>query len=64
MQSLNLKNKRKNQEYNNYEKDAKRNWDIFYKNNKTNFYKDRHYIKNEFVELVSAIENLKEGDTK
>jgi hypothetical protein len=50
--------------YDKYEKDAKRNWDIFYKNNKTNFYKDRHYIKNEFVELVSAIENLKEGDTK
>ena len=34
--------------YTKYEKDAKRNWDIFYKNNKTNFYKDRHYIKYEF----------------
>lgn len=30
--------------YNKFERDAKRNWDIFYKNNKTNGYKDRHYI--------------------
>lgn len=37
------------------EKDAKRNWDLFYKANKTNFYKDRHYIKYEFVELVDRI---------
>jgi methyltransferase-like protein 6 len=34
--------------YAKYEKDAKRNWDLFYKTNKTNFYKDRHYIKYEF----------------
>jgi hypothetical protein len=38
--------------YEKYEKDAKRNWDIFYKNHKTNFYKDRHYIKDEFKELA------------
>lgn len=37
--------------YNKHEKDAKRNWDIFYKNNKTNFFKDRHYIDREFSEL-------------
>ena len=38
--------------YNKFEKDAKRNWDIFYKNNKTNFFKDRHYIEREFTELA------------
>jgi hypothetical protein len=27
-------------------------WDVFYKNNNVNFYKDRHYIKHEFLELV------------
>ena len=43
-------------QYEKLEKDAKRNWDIFYKNNKTNFYKDRHYIKYEFLELVNTIE--------
>jgi len=41
--------------YNKIEKDAKRNWDLFYKANKTNFYKDRHYIKYEFVELVERV---------
>jgi len=41
--------------YNKLEKDAKRNWDLFYKTNKTNFYKDRHYIKYEFVELVERL---------
>ena len=30
------------------EKEAKRHWDIFYKNHKTGGYKDRHYIKREF----------------
>ena len=37
--------------YSKYEKDAKKNWDVFYKNNKTNFFKDRHYIDREFHEL-------------
>ena len=27
-------------------------WDVLYKNNNTNLYKDRHYIKFEFKELV------------
>ncbi|CDW80271.1 actin-binding protein [Stylonychia lemnae] len=44
------------------EKDAKRNWDIFYKNNKTNFYKDRHYIKFEFSELSDRIQSIPEED--
>jgi len=37
--------------YNKYEKDAKRNWDIFYKHNTTNFFKNRYYIDAEFTEL-------------
>jgi len=28
-----------------------KNWDKFYKFNKTNFFKDRHYILREFSEL-------------
>ena len=48
--------------YNKIEKDAKRNWDIFYKNNKTNFYKDRHYIKYEFQEVTDKIAALKPED--
>lgn len=44
--------------YEKLEKEAKRNWDIFYKNNKTNFYKDRHYIKFEFSELADSMAAL------
>ena len=35
--------------------DAQRNWDIFYRNNTTNFYKDRHYLTREFNELTDAL---------
>ena len=31
-------------------------WDVFYKNNKVNFYKDRHYIRFEFQDLVKTVE--------
>jgi hypothetical protein len=31
-------------------------WDVFYKNNKDHFYKDRHYIKHEFTELAEVIQ--------
>lgn len=41
--------------YAKFEKDAKRNWDLFYKANKTNFYKDRNYIKFEFKELTDGM---------
>lgn len=41
--------------YAKFEKEAKRNWDLFYKANKTNFYKDRNYIKFEFKELTDAM---------
>ena len=30
-------------------------WDVFYKNNTTNFYKDRHYIHAEFIELRESL---------
>jgi len=39
--------------------DAQRNWDNFYKNNTTNFYKDRHYLTREFSELSDALTHLK-----
>ena len=45
--------------YKRYEIDARRNWDIFYKQNQTNFYKDRHYLAREFVELTEALEMAK-----
>eukprot|EP01134_Creolimax_fragrantissima_P003370 CFRG3370T1 len=31
-----------------FERDARRNWDLFYKRNKNNFYKDRHWLTREF----------------
>eukprot|EP00294_Goniomonas_avonlea_P003853 CAMPEP_0114565326 /NCGR_PEP_ID=MMETSP0114-20121206/14246_1 /TAXON_ID=31324 /ORGANISM="Goniomonas sp, Strain m" /LENGTH=263 /DNA_ID=CAMNT_0001751557 /DNA_START=1 /DNA_END=789 /DNA_ORIENTATION=+ len=37
-----------------YEQDARRNWDVFYKLNKTNFFKDRHYLDCEFTELTTS----------
>jgi len=33
------------------EKDAQRNWDLFYKRNSTNFFRDRHWTTREFEEL-------------
>ena len=38
-----------------YEKDNSKNWDTFYKHNQSNFFKDRHYIPEEFslTELAS-----------
>ena len=33
------------------EKDAMKNWDMFYKRNTTAFYKDRHWTSREFPEL-------------
>jgi len=35
-----------------YQNEAKRNWDIFYKRNETNFFKDRHWTEREFTELA------------
>jgi hypothetical protein len=43
--------------YEKLEKNQKRNWDIFYKNNKANFFKDRHYIDKEFD--IESLINIK-----
>uniref|UniRef100_A0A0C9R973 Mettl6_0 protein n=1 Tax=Fopius arisanus TaxID=64838 RepID=A0A0C9R973_9HYME len=41
------------------EKEAKKHWDLFYKRNTTNFFKDRHWTTREFQELldVGSIDN-------
>jgi len=33
------------------EKEARKNWDLFYKRNTTKFFKDRHWTTREFKEL-------------
>lgn len=33
------------------EMEAKKNWDLFYKRNSTHFFKDRHWITRECIEL-------------
>lgn len=38
---------------NKLELEAKKNWDLFYKRNKTNFFKDRHWTTREFNELLN-----------
>ena len=38
-----------------YERDARRYWDLFYKRNGDNFFKDRHYLSVEFPELNTLI---------
>lgn len=48
------------------EKEAQKNWDLFYKRNSTNFFKDRHWTTREFEELkacrkVSFICSIKKG---
>ncbi len=36
------------------EKDARKNWDLFYKRNGTRFFKDRHWTSREFSELLTG----------
>lgn len=43
---------------NKLETEAKKNWDLFYKRNTTNFFKDRHWITREFPELLRTISEL------
>lgn len=38
------------------EKEAQKNWDLFYKRNSTNFFKDRHWTSREFEELQACRE--------
>uniref|UniRef100_F7C4G1 Methyltransferase 6, tRNA N3-cytidine n=1 Tax=Ornithorhynchus anatinus TaxID=9258 RepID=F7C4G1_ORNAN len=39
------------------EEEAQKNWDLFYKRNSTNFFKDRHWTTREFEELTSCREH-------
>jgi len=39
---------------NKLETDARKNWDLFYKRNSTNFFKDRHWTHREFTELLPS----------
>lgn len=38
------------------EKEAQKNWDLFYKRNTTHFFKDRHWTTREFEELKACRE--------
>lgn len=38
------------------EKEARKNWDLFYKRNSTHFFKDRHWTSREFGELKACRE--------
>ena len=42
---------------NKLEKEAPKNWDLFYKRNATNFFKDRHWTTAEFKELLCESRN-------
>lgn len=42
---------------NKLEKEAQKNWDLFYKRNTTNFFKDRHWTTAEFKELLFDSDN-------
>ena len=47
---------------NKLELEAAKNWDLFYKRNKTNFYKDRHWTLREFEELSGIEDGTKKVD--
>ena len=48
---------------NKLELEAQKNWDLFYKRNETNFFKDRHWTTREFEELLGEVEDTdKSGD--
>lgn len=41
------------------EKEARKNWDLFYKRNSNHFFKDRHWLSREFPELVQVLSDFK-----
>ncbi|ETO26539.1 hypothetical protein RFI_10597 [Reticulomyxa filosa] len=43
-----------------YETETQKNWDLFYKRNTVNFYKDRHYLDKEFQEIKYVPKDSKE----
>ena len=45
-----------------FESEAQKHWDIFYKNNKTNFFKDRHYILDELPEIKELYKEKREKE--
>ena len=47
---------------NKLELEAQKNWDLFYKRNETNFFKDRHWTTREFEELLGDVDG--KGDEK
>ena len=40
------------------EREAQKNWDLFYKRNSTNFFKDRHWLTKEFPDLLQAVKEV------
>ena len=46
------------------ETEAQRNWDLFYKRNETNFFKDRHWTTREFQELLAGEVVSSESESK
>ena len=40
---------------NKLEVEARKNWDLFYKRNSANFFKDRHWTHREFCELAPEV---------
>ena len=49
---------------NKLETEAKKNWDLFYKRNTINFFKDRHWITREFPELLRTISEFDQDSQK